>query len=887
MRSNDIRNKFLEFFKSKNHLIIPSSNLISSDDPTVLLTTAGVQQVMPFFSGLKEPPSKRLTSCQKCFRTTDIDNVGLTPKHLTFFEMLGNFSVGDYFKEEAIYWAWEFLVKILRINPDRLWVTVFQGDDEIPPDNEAIEIWKRVGIPADRICRFGKTDNFWGPPGEKGPCGPCSEIHFDRGKEYGCKKEECGPNCENCDRFIEVWNLVFTQYDFDGEKYTLLPQRNIDTGMGLERLAAIMQNVQSVFDTDLYKEIIEETENLSNKKFGINCNLDKSFRIIADHLKGATFLICDGVFPSNEGRGYVLRRIIRRSITNGKRLDIKNEFVTKISEVVINLMKDVYIELEKNREYILDVLETEEKKFLKTLEQGIRILEDNIDSLKKLKKSVIPGNVAFKLYDTFGFPIDLTKDIAKKYDFDVDMKSYSIYMEQQKERARLGKSFFNKGEEILEIYSPIIKEVKSKFVGYEKDFVETDIVGIISNGVKVKSVSSGDEAEIVIEKTPFYAEKGGQVGDIGWIKSKTGKFEVINTFPVDNILNSHHGKVIEGKIKVGQSVEAKIDIENRRTISKNHTATHLLHRALRKIFGEHVKQSGSLVDSRRLRFDFTHHTSLSNEQKKRVENLVNKMILGNHEVRAFITSQDYAKEIGAIMIFGEKYEDFVRVLEIGDFSRELCGGTHVGNTGSIGLFKIISEESIGANLRRIEAVTGKEVINYINRQDEVISNLSELLSVEKEDIVERTKKLIEELKKRKSKLEKIKEKEISLELEKIISSCEERDNIKIFSGILKLRSMKDLQSIIRTIQKKYKDSFIILGSIFDNKSYLIAAASGKALEIGINCDEIIRNVSQYIDGEGGGKKDFAQAGGKNPEGTQIAINKAKKVIKKLLNKEQN
>lgn len=883
MRSSDIRNKFLEFFKSKNHLVIPSSNLIPSDDPTVLLTTAGVQQVMPFFSGLKEPPSKRLISCQKCFRTTDIDNVGLTPKHLTFFEMLGNFSVGDYFKEEAINWAWEFLVKILRIDPDRLWVTVFEGDDEIPPDNEAIEIWKRVGIPANRICRFGKTDNFWGPPGEKGPCGPCSEIHFDRGKEYGCNKEKCGPNCENCDRFIEVWNLVFTQYDFNGQKYNQLPQKNIDTGMGLERLAAIMQNVQSVFDTDLYKEIIEEIENLSNKKFGENPNLDKSFRIIADHLKGATFLISDGVFPSNEGRGYVLRRIIRRSITNGKSLDIKDEFVTKISEVVINLMKDVYIELEKNKEYILDVVETEEKKFLKTLDQGIRILKDNINTLKKLKKSVIPGNISFKLYDTYGFPIDLTKDIAKKYDFDVDIESYLIYMKQQKERARLNKSFFNKEEEILKIYSPIIKEVKSKFVGYENDFIETNIVGIISNGVNVKSISQRDEAEIVIEKTPFYAEKGGQVGDIGWIKSKTGKFEVINTFSVNDILTSHHGKVIEGEIKVGQRVEAKIDIENRRAISKNHTATHLLHWALKTVLGKHVKQSGSLVDSRRLRFDFTHHNPLSNEQRKKVENLVNKMILDNHEVKAFITSMDYAKEIGAIMIFGEKYEDFVRVLEIGDFSRELCGGTHIRNTGSIGLFKIISEESIGANLRRIEAITGKEVINYINKQDEMISDLSELLSVEKANIIKRTKKLIKELEKRKSKLERIKEKEISLELEEIISSYEEMDNIKIFSRILKLRSMKDLQSIIRTVQKKYKDSFIILGSNFDNKSYLIAAASGKALEIGINCDEIIRNVSKYIDGGGGGKKNFAQAGGKNPNGTQIAVDKVKKFIKKLLN----
>jgi alanyl-tRNA synthetase len=883
LRSSDIRNKFLEFFKSKNHLIIPSSNLIPSDDPTVLLTTAGVQQVMPFFSGLKEPPSKRLISCQKCFRTTDIDNVGLTPKHLTFFEMLGNFSVGDYFKEEAINWAWEFLVKILRIDPDRLWVTVFEGDDEIPPDNEAIEIWKRVGIPANRICRFGKTDNFWGPPGEKGPCGPCSEIHFDRGKEYGCNKEKCGPNCENCDRFIEVWNLVFTQYDFNGQKYNQLPQKNIDTGMGLERLAAIMQNVQSVFDTDLYKEIIEEIENLSNKKFGENPNLDKSFRIIADHLKGATFLISDGVFPSNEGRGYVLRRIIRRSITNGKSLDIKDEFVTKISEVVINLMKDVYIELEKNKEYILDVVETEEKKFLKTLDQGIRILKDNINTLKKLKKSVIPGNISFKLYDTYGFPIDLTKDIAKKYDFDVDIESYLIYMKQQKERARLNKSFFNKEEEILKIYSPIIKEVKSKFVGYENDFIETNIVGIISNGVNVKSISQRDEAEIVIEKTPFYAEKGGQVGDIGWIKSKTGKFEVINTFSVNDILTSHHGKVIEGEIKVGQRVEAKIDIENRRAISKNHTATHLLHWALKTVLGKHVKQSGSLVDSRRIRFDFTHHNPLSNEQRKKVENLVNKMILDNHEVKAFITSMDYAKEIGAIMIFGEKYEDFVRVLEIGDFSRELCGGTHIRNTGSIGLFKIISEESIGANLRRIEAITGKEVINYINKQDEMISDLSELLSVEKANIIKRTKKLIKELEKRKSKLERIKEKEISLELEEIISSYEEMDNIKIFSRILKLRSMKDLQSLIRTVQKKYKDSFIILGSNFDNKSYLIAAASGKALEIGINCDEIIRNVSKYIDGGGGGKKNFAQAGGKNPNGTQIAVDKVKKFIKKLLN----
>jgi len=881
LKSNDIRNRFLKFFKDKNHLIIPSSSLIPLDDPTVLLTTAGVQQVMPFFLGLKEPKSKKLASCQKCFRTTDIDNVGLTPKHLTFFEMLGNFSVGDYFKEKAIYWAWEFLIKEIKIDSSKLWVTVFEGNKDIPSDEESIDIWKKVGVSSDKIRKFGKVDNFWGPPGEKGPCGPCSEIHFDRGKQYGCKKAECGPNCEQCNRFIEVWNLVFTQYNFDGKNYILLSQKNIDTGMGLERLASIMQNVQSVFKTDLYNEIIEETEKLSNKNFGINLDWDRSFRIIADHIKGATFLICDGVFPSNEGRGYVLRRIIRRAITNGKSLGIYHKFVRTISEVVINMMKSVYPELEKNKKYILDVLETEEKKFSKTLKQGIRILEDKIKNLKKSKQFIIPGETAFKLYDTYGFPIDLTKDVAKKYNFKIDLKNFSNLLEQQKQRARSFRSFFDRDEEILTIYSPIIKRVKSKFVGYEKDFIKTEIVGIISNGIEVQKVSKDDEAEIIISKTPFYAEKGGQVGDIGWIRSETGEFNVTNTFPVNDILNSHCGIVIDGEIKIGQKVEAKIDVKNRNEISKNHTATHLLHWALRTVLGEHVKQSGSLVESERLRFDFTHHSSLSEEQRRKVENLVNKMIFANHDVRAFVTSLDYAKEIGTIMIFGEKYGDFVRVLEIGDFSRELCGGTHVAKLGSIGLFKIINEESIGSNLRRIESVTGKKAIEYINQQEKIISEISGLLSVEKTNIIKKIEKISKDLKEKESELEKIKKKVISLELEKILKTYEEKDEIKIFSGLLKFRNMKDLQSMVRTIQKRFKDSFIIIGSNLKYKSYLIAAASGKALEVGINCDEIIRNVSKYINGKGGGKKGFSQAGGKNTKGTKIAIDKAKKIIESL------
>ena len=882
MKSNVIRDKFLKFFKDKNHVVIQSSSLIPVDDPTVLLTTAGVQQIMPFFSGLKEPPSKRLVSCQKCFRTTDIDNVGLTPKHLTFFEMLGNFSVGDYFKEKAIYWAWEFLTRELKIDSDKLWVTVFEGDKEIPADDESVAIWKEVGVSTDKIYKFGRTDNFWGPPGEKGPCGPCSEIHFDRGEQYGCQNDKCGPNCEKCDRFIEVWNLVFTQYNFDGKKYDLLPQKNIDTGMGLERLVTVMQNVESVFDTDLYNEIIKGTERLSNKKFGINSDLDRLFRITADHLKGATFLISDGVFPSNEGRGYVLRRIIRRAITNGKSLGIDDEFTTNISDVVINTMKNIYPELEKNREYILDILETEEKKFSNTLKQGIGILEDNIKHLKKEKKSVIPGEVAFKLYDTYGFPIDLTKDIAKKHNLNIDLKAFSTYLEQQKQRARSVRGFFNRNEEALKIYSPIIKRVKSKFVGYEKDFVKTDVMGIISNGVEVQKISKGDKAEIIISETPFYAERGGQVGDIGHIVSETGEFSVDNTFPIDDILNSHQGKVIDGEIKIGQIVEAKIDIKNRISISKNHTATHLLHWALRTVLGNHVNQSGSLVEAGRLRFDFTHHLSLSNEQREKVENLVNKMIFANHDVRAYTTTLDYAKEIGAIMLFGEKYGDFVRVLEIGDFSRELCGGTHIAKTGSIGLFKIISEGSIGSNLRRIEAITGREVIKYINKQEKIISSISELLSVEESDIIEKIKKLIDDLKKKESKLEKIRKKTISSELEAILNKYEEKNEIKIFSGLLEFRNIKDLQSMVRTIQGKFKDSFVVLGSNLANKVVLVISASGKALKTSIDCNEIANTISKYIDGGGGGKKDFAQVGGKNTKGTKLAIDKAIKIVKEYI-----
>jgi alanyl-tRNA synthetase len=870
MTSNKLRKAFLDFFKEKGHKIIPGSSLIPSGDPTLLLTNAGMVQVKPYFLGQEVPPSPRLASCQKCFRTSDLASVG-DAGHLTFFEMLGNFSVGDYFKREAIGWAWEFVTERLKLDPERLWATIFLDDDE------SFGYWREVGVPEERILRFGEEENFWGPAGDSGPCGPCSEIHYDFGEEFGCGKPSCRPNCD-CGRFSEIWNLVFTQYDQDREgNRTPLAKPNIDTGMGLERTAAVLQGKTTVYDTDLFAPLVKRISELSGRKYGADESSDNAMRVVVEHGRGIAFLIADGVLPSNEGRGYVLRRVLRRTSLFGRRLGLEKPFIDSIAEATIELMGNVYPELEKRRDFILQVVEDEETRFGSTLSTGLELLDDIVAEAAEKGRKQIPGEQAFKLYDTYGFPVELTQEIAADRGLSVDLAGFEREMGKQKEKARETHKFKVEagggGVEIGEVEP-------TPFVGYDNLKYSSTVIELSVDNKPADKIEKGQEASLVLDCTPFYGEMGGQVGDTGQIRGHNGLFEVTNTIQVPPGVIIHQGKVAEGYLSVGDEVEAIVETERRLDIARNHTATHLLQMALRRVLGEHVQQRGSLVSPHRLRFDLSHLKALTARQIAEVNRIVNEEIRQNLPVYDEVVPYKEAIESGAIALFDEKYGDTVRVLKIGKpfISAELCGGTHISATGEIGLFHIISESSIGAGLRRIEAVTGRGAEKYFSELLSDLEQIAKSLGTTPEEAREKVHSLVSELENERKQRQAI-EKELARKTaESLLSQAEVVKGVKLLVAkvpSLRLEMLREMSDLLRD---RLKSAIVVLGTIYQDKPAFLAAVTPDLVARGYDAGRIVRQVAGVTGGGGGGRPGLAQAGGKDKR----KLDQALKLVKSLI-----
>lgn len=872
MNSNEIRAAFLRFFESKGHTVLPSSPLIPDGDPTLLLTTAGMVQMKPYFLGLSTPPNPRLASCQKCFRTTDIDEVGDT-KHLTFFEMLGNFSVGEYFKKEAIEWAWEFVAgsEWLGLSPEHMWITIFLDDDE------AFNYWREIGVPAERIMRLGEKDNFWGPAGDSGPCGPCSEIHYDFGEEYGCGSPDCGPSCE-CARFSEIWNLVFTQYNQDKEgKRTPLPKPNIDTGMGLERITAVMQGKVSVYETDLFSPIVARVEELTEKRYGqTNKDTDRAIRIVAEHARGISFLIADRVIPGNEGRGYVLRRLLRRTTLFGRKLGLDRPFLKELAAVVIDKMGGSYSELAANRDFILGVIDSEEKRFEQTLDTGLNWLDKIMENLKD--KS-IPGNSVFMLYDTFGFPAEITAEIAAERGFSVDLEGFEEEMKGQRQRARAAHRFGNDDRADLQLYDQMGIS-PTDFVGYDRQSHGSSVVGLIIGGKPADTASEGDEVGIILKETPFYGEMGGQVGDSGEIRGTAGKADVSQALrPLPDIV-VHQAKVTKGKISAKDRVEAEIDIARREDIARNHTATHLLHSALRAVLGEQVRQSGSLVAPERLRFDFTHLGSVSKGQLAEIQQMVNDFIRQNLPVKTNVMSYTEAMSRNAIALFGEKYGDTVRLLEVGDppVSVELCGGTHVKSTGEIGFFLITAESSIGSGLRRIEAVTGREAELSISRQLSTLESLAKEMEISTDELPSKLSATLAELDRERKRAASLELELAGKEAESLLSQVETVGDIKVVSARLSTTSPEAMRAVGDRLKEEIGSGVIVLGSIYNNRPNFVAMVTPDLADRNLHAGEIVKQVAKVAGGGGGGKAELGQGSGKDSSKLEEALNSVARFI---------
>ncbi|KPU44955.1 alanine--tRNA ligase [Oxobacter pfennigii] len=870
MGLNEIREKYLRFFESKEHLILPSFSLIPKNDKSLLLISAGMAPLKPYFTGQEVPPKERITTCQKCIRTGDIERVGKTARHATFFEMLGNFSFGDYFKEGAISWAWEFVTEVLKLPQDRLWVTIYLDDDE------AFEIWnKKVGVPAEKIVRMGKEDNFWEIG--VGPCGPCSEIYFDRGEDKGCGKPDCAIGCD-CDRFVEFWNLVFTQFDKDEEgNYSLLEKPNIDTGMGLERIATIMQGVDTIFDVDTMKNIRDQVCKVAKVQYGKDASTDSSVRLITDHIRSVTFMVSDGILPSNEGRGYVLRRLLRRAARHGKLLGVDNTFLWDLCDVVIDNSKHAYIELGEKKDYIKKVIKLEEERFDQTIDQGMIILNDYIQELKKNSKAVMTGDKAFKLYDTYGFPIELTLEILEEQGISIDIDGFNSEMTVQKERARAAREETNYMGADMDIFTTLPAEMVTTFNGYHDTVSKGRILALIKDNETVDNAHAGDEVTVILDNTALYPEMGGQIGDTGFIEGSNFRLMVTGSKKTSNNKIIHTGRVLEGTLSVDDEATAIVDSLRRGDIARNHTATHLLHAALKQVLGNHVEQSGSLVTDERLRFDFTHFEALSKDELKKIEDMVNEKILESLDVVTTETAIEEARRMGATALFGEKYGAVVRVVKAGNFSMELCGGTHVFNTSAIGLFKILSEGGVAAGIRRIEAVTGKGVLRYIAELDETLHSTAALLKGTVKDVPRRVENLLSELKDKDKEISDMKSKMSLGALDEIISSAKEIKGIKIVAD----RMDTDIESL-RNLGDKLRDklgkSLIVLASNKDGKINILAMASKDAVNAGVHCGNIVREVAKMTGGSGGGKPDIAQAGGKDPE----KINKALESVYSLV-----
>lgn len=852
---HEIRKEFLDFFREKEHLVAPSFSLVPKNDKSLLLIGAGMAPLKKYFTGEQTPPSKRMVTCQKCIRTGDIDNVGKTDRHATFFEMLGNFSFGDYFKKEATAWAWEFLNKRMEIPEENLWVTIYEEDDE------AFEIWnKEVGVHAERIVRLGKEDNFWEL--EVGPSGPCSEIYVDRGEKHGCGCPDCKPGCE-CDRFIEVWNLVFTQFDKDEKGvYHPLPNPNIDTGMGLERITCVMEGAETIFDIEAIREILRKAEEIAGITYGKDSKKDESIRVITDHTRAMTFLVSDGVLPSNEGRGYVLRRLIRRAARHGKLLGIEKAFLSSMVEVLINSWKVEYPDLKTREDQIKKIIKAEEDKFQETIHQGLSILEQYIEEMKSKGETVLSGEKAFRLYDTYGFPLDLTNEILEEKSLRVDEEEFNKNMEEQRSRARRareeGDSGWSSSSE-----EDIFGELKTIFRGYEKTNTVSEITGLFSNNEKIESLTSGEEGIIILNESPFYGESGGQVGDTGTIENPNFKAMVLDTKHSKGDHLIHIVKVLEGEIKVGDKVIANVDDNRRNSIRRNHSATHLLHRALKDVLGEHVNQAGSVVMPNRLRFDFTHFEGVTQDELMKIEKIVNSKILDSLEVVTIETSLTRAQEMGVVGLFEDKYKDEVRVLKMGDYSKELCGGTHVFNTANIGMFKIVSESSIASGVRRIEAITGEGVYDYLNRMEEEINEISNVLRANKNNILEKVKILTEDIKEKEKEIESLKSKMASSIADEILSTKVDIEGITLVASKVDNLDMNGLRNLGDEIRNRLGSGVVVLGSIQNNKLSFVTMATKDLTDKGIHAGNIIKEVAGRTGGGGGGRPDMAQAGGKD------------------------
>ena len=869
---NEIREKFLSFFESKDHLRLQSFSVVPHNDNSLLLINSGMAPMKAYFTGQETPPRKRVTTCQKCIRTGDIENVGKTARHGTFFEMLGDFSFGDYFKNESIPWSWEFVTKVLEIPEDKLHVTVYLDDDE------SYDIWHNVvGLPEDRITRLGKEDNFW--EHGLGPCGPCTEIYYDRGEEYGCDSPTCGVGCD-CDRYMEFWNLVLTQFDRNEDgTYTPLAQKNVDTGMGLERMATIMQGVDSIFDVDTVQNIIKKVCEIANVEYGKNKKTDVSIRVITDHIRSVTVMTADGVLPSNEGRGYVLRRLLRRAARHGKLLGIKGEFLAELSKTVIANSGDAYPELIDKKDYILKILTIEENSFYKTIDKGMELLKADIAEMKKEGQTVMSGEKSFRLYDTYGFPIDLTKEILEEEGFGLDENAFAEEMKQQKQRARAarGESTFMGADE--NIYNQLDVNMETIFAGYDiKEVADANIIALVTNDAVAQNACVGDDVSVFLDKTPFYAESGGQVGDHGSIQTQTGIVEITDCIKVVGGKIAHIGVVKEGSIIVGDTACAKIDMALRMATSRNHSATHLLQKALRTVLGTHVEQAGSYVSAERLRFDFTHFTALTEQELKEVENIVNQKIFESLEINTCQKSIEDARQMGAMALFGEKYGDIVRVVTMGDFSIELCGGAHLTNTAQVGTFKIISENGIAAGVRRIEALTGTEALKYYQSQEEQIKQICKVVKANAENVVYRVEQIVSEQKESAKEIEKLKSKLAGDAVEEILSQKQQIKGISVICANVKDADVNTLKTMGDQLKIKLGSGVVVLASGKGDKVNLIAMATDDVIKKGIHAGNIVKAAAVCCGGGGGGRPNMAQAGGKDASKIEQALQKAKEVI---------
>ncbi len=871
MGLNEIREKFLEFFESKGHLRLPSFSLIPQGDKSLLLINSGMAPLKPYFTGEQEPPRRRVTTCQKCIRTGDIENVGKTARHGTFFEMLGNFSFGDYFKEEAITWSWEFLTKVMEIPEDRLYPSIYENDDE------AFEIWnKKIGVPADRIFRFGKEDNFW--EHGSGPCGPCSEIYFDRGEKYGCGKPGCTVGCD-CDRYMEVWNNVFSQFNNDGHgNYTDLIQKNIDTGMGLERLAVVMQDVDSLFDVDTVKNITNHVSKISGKTYGESYKTDVSLRVITDHIRSTVMMICDGVIPSNEGRGYVLRRLLRRAARHGKLLGINEPFLYKVCDTVIHESGGAYPALIEKQEYIRKVIQVEEERFDATVDAGLSILHDMIEKAKNAGSKELPAADAFKLHDTYGFPIDLTIEILEEQGMSTDRDGFDALIQEQKERSREDRKRMGDLGWASEDLG-LDKSLKTEFCGYTKLEAEGNVLALVSEGESTDAVRAGSKVTVVLDKTPFYAEMGGQVPDYGTMSHGECEIEITNVQKSgDGRMYLHSGVVKSGVVSRGDTLVCKVDKERRQAICRSHTATHLLQEALREVLGSHVEQAGSYTDADHVRFDFTHFAAMTPEEIAKVESIVNNTILAGLDVRTDEMPIEEAKKLGAMALFGEKYGDIVRVVRAGDFSIEFCGGTHLDNTAKAGMFKITSEASVAAGVRRIEALTGRKFLEMVEERQKTLNDAAAALKTTPNDLVQRADQVVEEVRSLTRNVDSLNGKIAEMKLSELLGAAQDVNGVSVIAA-----KLDDTPEVMRSIgdilKERNANGVAVLATVTgESKIQLLCVAGKDAIKAGAHAGKIIKEVAKLCGGGGGGRPDSASAGGKKPEKLDEALQAVASVV---------